>query len=305
MKSQKAFTLVELLVVIAIIGILIGMLLPAVQMVRESARRTTCLNNLKQLGLATHSYESAHMEYPPSRAADQFLTWPYYLFPYMEENNFADRLFGEKPYFEQDADLLNRSISAFICPSRARTAFVSNRESRDEPVGPVSDYAGNAGSHRYFLGDAWAQFEEPVDGVFNSGYARDNRVVNGELVGPARGRYRQASITDGTSNTFFFGEKYLNQSQLGNPSGWGDGCVLNGDEPETFMRIGGFAMPIAASQDEPLSPGELPVFGSAHPTVTNFVLGDASVHSINNQISEETLMKLCSREDGMPVSLQE
>lgn len=305
MSRNKAFTLVELLVVIGVIGILIGMLLPAVQMVREAARRTACQNKLRQIGIAIHSYESANTQYPPARAADQFMTWPLYLMPFMELNNIHDGLDRQLPYFAQDPDLLDRSIEDWICPSRTRSLFVSNRESRGEPIGPVCDYAGNAGSHQFFLGDVWALFNDPVDGVFNSGFARDNEVVAGKLIGPEKGRYRQASIKDGMSNTIFIGEKYLNKTQLSNPGGWGDGCVLNGDEPETFMRLGGFAMPIASTQDQPLSPGELPVFGSAHPTVTNFVMGDASVHSIANKISESTLARLCSREDGLPVSLQE
>ena len=74
MNRKHGFTLVELLVVIAIIGTLIGMLLPAVQMVREAARRTACQNNLHQVALAIHNYESAKQLYPPSRAADEFLT---------------------------------------------------------------------------------------------------------------------------------------------------------------------------------------------------------------------------------------
>lgn len=305
MSRNKAFTLVELLVVIAIIGILIGMLLPAVQMVREAARRTACQNKLKQIGLAILNYESVRGQYPPSRAADNFLTWPFYLMPYMELNNISDRMDSQSPYFAQDPEILNRPIDDWICPSRPRVIYVSKRESRDEPIGPVSDYAGNAGSHQFFLGDAWAQFYDRVDGVLNSGFARDNPVVAGKLVGPEKGRYGHSSIVDGTSNTIFIGEKYLNQNHLNSPSGWGDGSILNGDEPETFMRLGGFAMPIATSQDQPLSPGELPVFGSSHTGVTNFVLGDGSVHSISNLISESTLARLCSREDGQPVSLRD
>ena len=81
--SRTGFTLVELLVVIAIIGILVGMLLPAVQAVRETARRTTCLNNLKQLGLSIHSFESAQQRIPASRAADGFMTWPTALMPFL------------------------------------------------------------------------------------------------------------------------------------------------------------------------------------------------------------------------------
>ena len=90
-NHHAGFTLVELLVVIAIIGILIGMLLPAVQMVRESARRVTCANNLKQLGLAVHNYHDSKQQIPPSRARDGFLTWPVYLMPYLELQNLQNR----------------------------------------------------------------------------------------------------------------------------------------------------------------------------------------------------------------------
>lgn len=305
MNRKRAFTLVELLVVIAIIGVLVGMLLPAVSMVRESARRTHCQNNLKQIGLAIHNYEGARRQYPPARAADEFVTWPVYLMPYLEMQNLYDRFDIKSKYEFQDPEIVTTVMPTMLCPSRARIGKdVSNWETRG-PEGAVGDYAGNAGTQRYFPFDNWALFEEPVDGVFNSGFAKDNPVVNDQLVGPEKGRYEQRDIRDGTSHTIFVGEKYVSISGFKEPQGWGDGAIYNGDEPETFIRIGGYAMGLASKQTLVLSPGEYPIFGSAHVSVVNFVLGDGSVHSLSNRIDEETLYRLCSREDGQSVSIED
>jgi len=305
MNRNRGFTLVELLVVIAIIGILVGMLLPAVSMVREAARRTHCQNNLKQIGLAIQNYEGARRQYPPARAADLFVTWPVYLMPYLEQQNLYDRFEIKKKYGDQDPEIVQRPMPSMLCTSRARIGKdISNWESRG-PVGAVGDYAGNAGTQRYFPFDVWALFEEPVDGVFNSGFADQNKVVNGELVGPEKGRYAPRDIRDGTSNTIFVGEKYVSTLGFQEPQGWGDGSIYNGDEPETFIRIGGYAMGLASGQTLVLSPGEYPIFGSAHVSVVNFVLGDGSVHSLSNRIEEETLYRLCSRQDGLTVSIED
>lgn len=302
MKRYQGFTLVELLVVIAVIGILVSMLLPAVGMVREAARRTHCLNNLKQIGLATHSYEASKHRFPPSRAADEFLTWPVYVMPYLEMNNLHDRLEVRKKYEVQDPDLVKTPMQVMLCPSRPRSNDISNWELRG-PRGAIGDYAGNAGTQRYFPYDVWAHFVEPVDGIFNSGYASQNKVLNGVLVHGEKGRYGFSSISDGTSNTIFIGEKYVSTFGYLEPQGWGDGSIYNGDEPETFMRIGGYAMGLASSQRLDLSPGEYPIFGSGHAAVVNFVFGDCSVHSLSSNIDEETLYRLCSREDGLTVTL--
>jgi len=283
MKRKTGFTLVELLVVISIIGVLVSMLLPAVQSVREAARRTECLNNLKQIGLAIHSYEGAQMQIPPSRPADGFLTWPILLLPYMEQKNLCSNFDMQAPYWEQDPEWTVRGAEVMICPSRRSSVEVSVRELNGRPVGAVGDYAGNAGSHVHYLDFGWTRFDGEADGVFNSGLAIDNPVVDGRLVGRFKGRYRFSSVTR-------------------EPDGWADGSIYNGDQPATFTRVGGILLQMANGDDSGFPPGEHPVWGSAHPGVANFVLGDGSVHSYDVNMSGDVLFRLCSRSDGQAVN---
>lgn len=300
-KSPTGFTLVELLVTIAIIGVLMSMILPAVQMARESARRTQCLNNLRNLGVAVLNYESERMQFPPSRAADGFVTWPVYLMPYLEMNNVYDRFDIQASYGSQDPDIVQSPMATMQCPSRRNGHRISVWERDNRPVGTVGDFAGNAGSHKHHRNHVWGLFHDDVDGVFNSGFAVENPVVNGRLTGPEKGRYDFASLTDGSSHTIFIGEKHLNPKHLGQPRGWGDGSVFNGDDPATFMRLGGINLGVAKSNKQLGSPGDFPVWGSDHPGTVNFTMGDGSVHSKDVHISEEVLARLCSRNDGTPV----
>jgi len=89
MRSRRAFTLVELLVVIAIIGILVALLLPAIQAAREAARRSQCMNNLKQIGLATHGFHDSRKALPPFRVMDHQQTWLVLILPYLEETQLV------------------------------------------------------------------------------------------------------------------------------------------------------------------------------------------------------------------------
>ena len=122
-RSHRAFTLIELLVVIAIIGILIALLLPAVQKVREAANRSRCANNLKQLALGCHNYQDAFSCLPPSRIArDAYATWPVLIMPYIEQDNIFklwDIHEGYAPTPRQPNDGARKSlVKTFFCPSR-------------------------------------------------------------------------------------------------------------------------------------------------------------------------------------------
>ena len=309
-RKRPAFTLIELLVVIAIIGILVGMLFPAVQQVREASRNTQCLNNIRQIGVAIHNYESSKRQIPPARAADGYLTWTVPLMPYIDGTNLHQGFDELAPYAMQHPDVVATPIDIYFCPSRRSAGDISVSETFGVPIGSLGDYAGNAGSEKYFVpGDPsysgeWALFDVEVDGVFNSGYSHANQIKPATLRLKSRpnGRYKLHDISDGLSSTVFVGEKSVHTGHQGEPGGWGDGCIYNGNEPGTFMRLGGIGLPIQMDAEfDPPGPGSIPTFGSAHKTTCNFVFGDGSTRSISELIDEQVLHLLCSRMDGKTI----
>ncbi|HJZ94339.1 MAG TPA: DUF1559 domain-containing protein [Gemmataceae bacterium] len=208
-RPRPAFTLIELLVVIAIISVLIGLLLPAVQKVREAANRLSCRNHLKQLGLALHNYHDAHGEFPGGIIAiddvqDGWATGFTYLLPFIEQQNLQNLYRFDVPWYDQaNYAAVGTEVKLFYCPS--------NRTSGRMDLGPIAaqwatdlppfaastDYAFSKGANAAIHADV-NRVPPAARGVFGIARRRSDGTITGTT--------RIADITDGTSSTFAMGE---------------------------------------------------------------------------------------------------
>ncbi len=299
---RRAFTLIELLVVIAIIAVLIGLLLPAVQKVRESAARMQCGNNLKQMGLAIHSYHDTYKALPPSRVGPQHATWFVLILPYLEQSALYNQWDLTRNYYEQTPLVQNAFVRTYVCPSRRSISMPSTMyevsstgiPDSQEHYGSQGDYACNGGQF----------YNAIVDHPLCQGamcYA--NAQVDGSgQVTSSQSQTALKDITDGTSQTFLVGEKHSVQSMWGQSGPtWGEGAIWNGDFPRNFSRIGGQTKwNLGQGSNDLVGPFHCK-FGSWHTGICQFLFSDGHVISLSNSIDMDTLQKLSCRNDGQVV----
>lgn len=305
-RPRSGFTLIELLVVIAIVAILIGLLLPAVQKVREAAARSQCTNNLKQMGLAIHNYHDVYNALPPSRVGPQHATWFVLILPYLEQNNLYNQWNLANNYYEQSPAVQNAYVKQYVCPSRRNGPMPSTQyevsstgvpDSSEHP-GTQGDYAGNGGQ---YANDPIV--DNPL--CFGAMCLANCQVNANNQVTSSKSQTALKDITDGTSQTFLVGEKHSVLSKWGQsgPS-WGEGAIWNGDFPRNFSRIGGQPRWNLGQGPYDLNGPWHCKFGSWHPGICQFVFSDGHVAALSNSTDMDTLQKLACRNDGLVIPEQ-
>lgn len=318
MGKRNGFTLVELLVVIAIIGILVALLLPAVQMAREAARRMSCTNNLRQIGLASHNYHDTLGSFPPGYLAfgvahmapasaenGSGFAWSALLLPYLEQTTLHNAIVFERDCRDPiNLPLGTTELKMYRCPSDPGPGtFIASDGSADYELA-VSNYVGILG-----YGSVTMMPGNPMGrGIFYRNSAM-----------------RLADVIDGSSNTIMVGERtqrhrfnsaaaaveahstwYAAVPGVVRPAGMG-GMMSGMTEAQPSLVLGHVGQPamgtMMAMHHTPNQTNHIVHFSSQHPGGINFVACDGSVHFLSETIEYETFRRLGICDDGFPVQI--
>lgn len=286
-NRRTGFTLVELLVVIAIIGVLIALLLPAVQAAREAARRMSCSNNLKQFGLAIHNHHDVHNHYPAAGLLPARISWIVRVLPYAEQENLQDRFDLNSVYYTSGNLNAAWNSPEFIhCPSGVYKTSGSNFRSLSPANG---NQRVNASHYMAVLGPIGTNpLTGQAYGSTNEGNQNGRASHHGFFDDLDTKAFRD--ITDGTSNTLMVGEMSWEGVEAG-ARPWSRGCQ-GGCGAAKNVRYSINLQRYTSANFNDIS------FGSNHPTGTMFALGDGSVRFVAETIDFNTYLSIASRNGG-------
>lgn len=296
---RPAFTLVELLVVIAIIGILVALLLPAVQEAREASRRSTCLNHLKQIGLAIHNYHDTLKVFPPGAISDNETGWQVHILPFHEQEalynqfTFKKGAYTAAPQNERIGVSLNK-VNTYLCPSSPITKMI-DKSPHHWVTGEV--LSGNRIPFTtHYYGVLGAKGKNPATGlnydITFSGCAHGSQAATG--VFGKNSRYTMHDVLDGTSNTFLVGEISWFNGRLGTRyRSWMRGADGGGDCWIASCRnvLNGINTPGIGTFND-IS------FGSTHRNGTHFLYCDGAVQFVRENIDLTIYRSTATRNGG-------
>ncbi len=305
MNQRRGFTLIELLVVIAIIGVLVSLLLPAVQSAREAARRAQCTNNLKQIGLATHNYESTHGVLPAGQIPTTAYSALTRLLPFAEQQPLYAALNFDLPHDSPINDTVRLAVvSTFLCPSDAEnplperggaTNYMYNKGSGIVWQRATGPNAGLKDPNGPFYFDAWVRLSQIRDGLSNTSFFCERVLTDGSnaIVSPLEDVFF-ARTTPATADEAIQQCRELDINDLANQfplfmgAPWlhGQHGYLHTEVPNA--RSCGFFLVLRASMPP----------SSRHPGGVNTLLGDGSVRFVKQSVALETWRALGTRAGG-------